>query len=275
VSTPPAISVSISPSLVSVVASSTQNFVATVLNSAHGTVTWKVNGTAGGTAALGTISSAGLYTAPAVLPVPATVTVTAVSVDDSTKSASANATVVTAPVRPTISGVPPTTATVGHAYSFTPTTTSASGAKLTFSISAKPAWATFSTATGNLAGVPATGNIGTYANISISVSDGTTSVSLPAFTVTVGAGTTGSATVNWLPPTTRADGTLLSTLAGYRLYYGTSPGSYSNMIVVTNPGLTSYVVGNLPAATYYFSIVAYDTAALDSAYSAAVSKVIP
>ncbi len=45
-------------------------------------VTWTVNGVAGGTAATGTISASGLYTAPPVLPTPPTVTIEAVSKAD-------------------------------------------------------------------------------------------------------------------------------------------------------------------------------------------------
>jgi len=56
-------------------------------------VTWQVNGVTGGNATVGTISSSGLYTAPGVVPNPATVTVTAVSQADATKSAAAQVTI--------------------------------------------------------------------------------------------------------------------------------------------------------------------------------------
>lgn len=86
--------VSISPGSATVVAGSgTQSFAATVTNAANTSVNWQVNGIAGGNATLGTISAAGLYTAPATVPTPATVTVTAVSAADSTRSASAQVTV--------------------------------------------------------------------------------------------------------------------------------------------------------------------------------------
>src|SRR5207302_9627902 len=60
-------------------------------------VTWQVNTVAGGNATVGTISTAGLYTAPGTVPSPATVTVTAVSVADSTRSASATVTITAPP----------------------------------------------------------------------------------------------------------------------------------------------------------------------------------
>ena len=59
---------------------STASFTATVSNIASTAVTWEVNGVAGGTSAVGTISSAGVYTPPATIPATNTVTVTAVSV---------------------------------------------------------------------------------------------------------------------------------------------------------------------------------------------------
>ncbi len=88
------ISVSISPTSASVPVGATQKFAATVLGARNSAVTWQVNGVAGGNSTLGTISSSGLYTAPAAIPSPATVTVTAVSRANSNKSASAVVTVV-------------------------------------------------------------------------------------------------------------------------------------------------------------------------------------
>ncbi len=80
-------------------------------------------------------------------------------------------TVSTAPNRaPTISGTPPTTVQATTAYSFTPTASDPDGQTLTFSIANPPSWATFNTATGQLAGTPP--GAGTYSNIIITVSDG-------------------------------------------------------------------------------------------------------
>src|SRR5437879_11603895 len=92
-----------------------------------------------------------------------------------------------APTPPTISGSPATSVVAGQSYSFTPTTTDPSGKTLTFSISNKPSWASFSTSTGQLSGTPAAANVGTYSNLVISVSDGTSSAALPAFAIAVTA----------------------------------------------------------------------------------------
>lgn len=87
---------------------------------------------------------------------------------------------------PVISGTAVTSVNEDSLYSFTPTATDAdSGTTLTFSISNKPAWATFSASTGTLTGTPTNANVGTTSGIVISVSDGTASASLPAFAITV------------------------------------------------------------------------------------------
>src|SRR5437868_2115164 len=88
---------------------------------------------------------------------------------------------------PTISGTPSTSVVAGQSYAFTPTTTNPGGMTLTFSIINQPSWATFSSGTGELSGTPATTDVGTYANIEISVSDGTSKVALPAFSLAVTA----------------------------------------------------------------------------------------
>ncbi len=75
---PPAPSVTVSPATANVQEGSMQQFTATVANSSSTTVTWQVNGVAGGNPTVGTIDSTGLYTAPAVIPNPASVTITAV-----------------------------------------------------------------------------------------------------------------------------------------------------------------------------------------------------
>ena len=87
------VAVSVDPPAVSLSVSQTQQFTATVTSTSNKNVTWDVNGVAGGTATVGTISSSGLYTAPAQVPSPAEVTINATSMADPTKSDSANVTI--------------------------------------------------------------------------------------------------------------------------------------------------------------------------------------
>lgn len=70
-------------------------------------------------------------------------------------------------------------------YSFTPTVAQAGGRALHFSIKNKPAWASFGKKYGTLYGTPSAGNTGTYSNIVISVSNGSKTVQLPPFSITV------------------------------------------------------------------------------------------
>lgn len=176
---------------------------------------------------------------------------------------------------PTISGTPATSVKVGAAYAFTPTASDPDGTTLTFSIANKPAWASFSTATGALTGTPAAADAGTYSNVVITASDGTLSTSLAAFTITVQAAATGSVTLSWTAPTTRTDGTALTDLAGYWIYYGTTQGTYPNSIKVTSAGVTTYVVDSLASGTYFFAASAYDTAGNESVKSTAASVTVP
>ena len=90
------ITVSISPLSASVQAGKSQQFAAVVSNTTNTAVTWAVNGTSGGNITNGTISSTGMYTAPATIPSPATVTVSVVSEADSSRMASAQVTITAA-----------------------------------------------------------------------------------------------------------------------------------------------------------------------------------
>ena len=83
---PPTIEVTVKPTSGSVVLGGQTTFTATVINTTDTAVSWGVNGVPGGNATLGTITSAGVYTAPADLPSPAAVQVTATSHADPTKS---------------------------------------------------------------------------------------------------------------------------------------------------------------------------------------------
>ena len=87
---PPSIEVTVTPANGSVVLGNQATFTATVTNTTDTAVSWSVNSVPGGNATLGTITSAGVYIAPADLPSPATVQVTATSHADTTKSATAN-----------------------------------------------------------------------------------------------------------------------------------------------------------------------------------------
>jgi hypothetical protein len=181
---------------------------------------------------------------------------------------------VVANTAPTISGHPVASVNAGANYSFTPTASDAERNSLSFSIQGKPAWATFNTASGALSGTPRAADVGTYAKILISVSDGKASASLPAFTVSVNQISAGNATLDWTPPTQNTDGTVLTDLAGYHVHYGMSPDQMTQSVSVSNPGLTSYVVDGLSPGTWYFAVTSYSAAGKESSLSSVVSTKI-
>jgi hypothetical protein len=83
---------------------------------------------------------------------------------------------------------------------------------------------------------------------------------------------TGSATLTWAAPSTNEDGTPLTALGGYKVYYGTTPGVYTSINVGS---VSSYQVRGLTKGeVYYFAVSAYDSSGNESDLSEVVSKVI-
>lgn len=186
-----------------------------------------------------------------------------------------------------ISGSPATSVAANRYYGFQSWATDNTGRSVTYSIRNKPAWATFDTRYGHLYGTPTSSNVGTYSNIVISATDGLSTASLPAFSISVtgtattttggttsSTSTTGSALVQWHPPTLNTNGSTITNLAGYTIKYGTNASSLASSIKVANPGLSSYQIDGLPAGTYYFGVAAYNTSGQSSAVSSLVSKTI-
>jgi putative Ig domain-containing protein len=179
---------------------------------------------------------------------------------------------------PKIAGSPATAVAVGKVYAFQPSATDPNGLSMGFGINNKPSWASFDNRTGRLSGTPAAANVGTYPNIVITAYDGYMKGVLPAFAIVVQAAvsttavpppvtqptSTGSATVSWLPPTQNCDGSVLANLAGYHIYYGTTPDNLTKTAVIANAGLSRYVISGLAAQTWYFSMTAYNAAGMES-----------
>jgi hypothetical protein len=175
---------------------------------------------------------------------------------------------------PTISGHAVTAVNAGSAFTFTPTAADANHDSLAFSVTNLPGWAKFNTASGTVSGTPGAADVGTYANIQISVSDGRTRVALPAFTVAVNQMSAGNTTLDWTAPTENSDGSVLTNLAGYKVHYGNNPGQLTQVIKVSNPGLTAYVVEDLSPGIWYFTVTSYASDGSESVNSAVVSAKI-
>ena len=84
----------------------------------------------------------------------------------------------------------------------------------------------------------------------------------------------GTVTLAWDAPTTNTDGSPLTNLAGFNVYYGTAPGVYSGPVDV-GPVLQNQIVDLPDGNTYYFAVTAYDTYGNESGYSNEVSKTLP
>jgi hypothetical protein len=165
---------------------------------------------------------------------------------------------------PTISGTPNTSVVVDTQYSFTPNASDPDGDTLSFSIVNKPVWATFNTTTGRLQGTPSSSHIGVNASIDISVADGSSIAALNRFGITVEPVGTVSKTISWTAPTQNEDGSALTDLAGYRIYYGTSAGNLNEVIELNSAGITSYVIEDLVPGTYFLAMTSFNSGDLES-----------
>lgn len=171
------------------------------------------------------------------------------------------------PGRLTINGVPRNSILVGEAFEFTPAASDPHGLPLRFSIANRPVWMQFDTSTGRLSGQPTHQHVGTYQNVRISVSNGQGSAALPEFSLQVADTQAGHVTVYWEPPTDNVDGSAVTDIAGYRIYYGPGPDRLTARLEISNPGVTSAVIENLSAATWYFAVAAYTRADVEGELS--------
>ncbi len=92
--------------------------------------------------------------------------------------------------------------------------------------------------------------------------------------ITRSSADTGSATLSWQAPTTNTDGSALTDLAGYRIYFGSSADNLSQAIALTGVGIQTYVVDGLTSGTWYFAVRAVASDGAESALSEIVSKTV-
>jgi hypothetical protein len=169
---------------------------------------------------------------------------------------------------PSVSNAPPTSALYGRQYVFAPAVTDADGDAVTFSINSLPGWATFDATSGRLHGTPGPGDIGSTASLTITASDGRgANTNIGPFTVNVVGTASGSATLSWAPPTQNSDGTPLTNLAAYRVYFGMNSDSLVNTLTINNPGVATFVVDQLTPATWYFGVTAVNSVGVESGFS--------
>jgi len=84
---------------------------------------------------------------------------------------------------------------------------------------------------------------------------------------------TATASISWVAPTENTDGSKLTDLAGYTIYYGTESSALTQTVQVANPAALGYVVTGLAkGTTWYFQVTSYSSAGEESAPSAITSK---
>jgi hypothetical protein len=81
--------------------------------------------------------------------------------------------------------------------------------------------------------------------------------------------------VRWQAPTQNVDGTPLTDLAGFRLYWGSKSRSYTGNARISSPSQTQYRTDNLPTGTYFIAVTALDQQGNESAYSNEVKVYVP
>ena len=188
---------------------------------------------------------------------------------------------------PVISGTPAASVAALQSYSFQPTASDPNGLRIVFGVWNKPTWLSFDATTGRLSGTAPAADVGVYSNIVITAYDGYSKAVLPAFAITVRApvasapppppppvATSASVTVSWTPPTQNSDGSPLTNLAGYRVYYGTTATNLNSSVTLANPGLVRDVIENLTPATWYFAMTSYNTNGLESVRTGTESIVV-
>ena len=126
-------------------------------------------------------------------------------------------------------------------------------------------------------------SVATVASDTTSASNTATTAPTTASTTAVGTVTkvttpiktvNGVATLDWMPPTENNDGTALTNLAGYTVYYGTDRSDLSQSVKVSNPGLASYTVTGLTSGTWYFAVTSYSADGVESTRTTTVSTTI-
>ncbi|HEU4382372.1 MAG TPA: hypothetical protein VFR85_02620 [Anaeromyxobacteraceae bacterium] len=169
----PVVAVAISPKTVSVAAGGTRTFTAAVTGTTNTAVTWSLQEASG----CGSVTQAGVYTAPAAA---ATCHVVATSVADPTKNDVATVTVTAPPPPVTVSITPPSASTNSClVLNFTATVTGSTNTAVTWSVQEGAAGGTVTAA----GAYTAPANAGTYHVVATSQADPTKSA-VAAVTVT-------------------------------------------------------------------------------------------
>lgn len=84
----------------------------------------------------------------------------------------------------------------------------------------------------------------------------------------------GSANITWVAPTTNMDGSALTNLASFKVYYGTSSTALTNSTIISDVTRRSTTISSLAPGTWYFAVRAVNSAAAESDNSNVASKAV-
>jgi len=84
----------------------------------------------------------------------------------------------------------------------------------------------------------------------------------------------GTANLQWAPPMTKANGTAVGSLTGYRIYYGTASGKYAGSVFVSGSTASGGAVAGLTSGKWYFTVAAVDTGGNESTLGYELSKTL-
>ena len=105
---------------------------------------------------------------------------------------------------------------------------------------------------------------------------GTTTTNTSTSVTSQTSATVADINLSWVAPAEREDNSAisLSEIAGYKIYYGNTPGDYRSSININDGSATSHTFKGFPAGTYYFVVTTHDTAGRESQFSSVVTITI-
>jgi len=84
-----------------------------------------------------------------------------------------------------------------------------------------------------------------------------------------------TAILTWTPPAVNEDGSALADLSAFKVYWGTTPGTYSQSTKISSATARTYTVSGLTKGTWYFVVTALNAQGVESPYSNVWSKTVP
>jgi hypothetical protein len=109
-------------------------------------------------------------------------------------------------------------------------------------------------------------------NVTYQLTAGTGSINVQAAALSEASA---SALLTWQPPVMNSDGSPLSDLAAFKVYWGTTEGNYTHSTRISNAAARAYTVTGLASGTWYFVVTALNSAGLESLRSNVWSKTVP